>query len=71
MWPAGWVSGRPEALEGGSQRNQSSWVPTASRHPWEIYKDLRRDPEEKEGRREEDLPREKACALLWGSLSGN
>lgn len=33
--------------------------------------DLRRDPEEKEGRREENLPREKACALLWGSLSGN
>lgn len=50
MWPAGWVSGCPEALEGDNQRTKNLWVSTALRHPQEIYKELRGDIEE--GRRE-------------------
>lgn len=45
MWPAGWVSGCPEALEGDNQRTQNLWVPTALGCPQEIYKELRRDIE--------------------------
>lgn len=58
MWPSSWVSGCPEALEGDSQRTQNLWVLTFSGTSQEIYKELRKDPEEKEGTSEEDLLRE-------------
>lgn len=66
MWPASWVSGCPEALEGESQRTQNSWVLTASGRPQEIHKELRRDPEEKAGRSGADLLRDAV-----GSLGGH
>lgn len=47
MWPAGCVSGCPEASEGDIQRTQNSWVPTASGCPQEMYKEAKRSPEEK------------------------
>lgn len=59
-----WVSGCREALEGGSQRSQNSWFHTASGHPWGIYKELRRDPEEKEGSLDKVLLKESMYAAV-------
>lgn len=57
------ISGCPEALEGGSQRNQSSWVPTASRHPQETYRD-QEGPRGKGGEGTEDVSeRKNECCL--------
>lgn len=65
MWPASWVSGCPEALEGESQRTQNSWVLTVSGRPQEIHKELRRDPEEKAGRSGVDLLRDAVGKFGW------